>query len=177
MMFCFTGNSPISISPTWHIFSSSPVPQELCYHDQARRKLPKWHPVIFHAGIKCCFTMKSFGLVYKIQSTSGVGISSWIPLFDWQIGVIWSHFEENSMVWCHSCQKSPPEAWSVTFTADSATCWDLAPHSLYPYGFGPSKVQGDADSNPCLWKGVLGILTKSSCPLHRAVPHFSGCCC
>lgn len=150
MMFCFTGDSPISTSSSWHIFSASPEPQGLCYHHQERRKLRKWHPAIFHAGIKCCFAMKSSGLVCKIQSTSGVGFSSWTPLLDPQTEVIWSHFGENSMVLCHSCQKSPAEAWGVSFIPGSDRCWDLAPHSLDPGGSGASNVQGDADSNPCL---------------------------
>lgn len=86
-VFCITGDSPISISSTWHIFSGFPVPRGLCYHDQVRRKLQKWHPVIFHAGIKCHFTMKSLFLVYKIQCTSEDNFSHWIQFLDWQIAV------------------------------------------------------------------------------------------
>lgn len=74
-VFCITGDSPISISSTWHIFSGFPVPGGLRYHHQVRRKLQKWHPVIFHAGIKCCFTMKSLSTkpsaLQKLISVTG----------------------------------------------------------------------------------------------------------
>lgn len=58
----------------------------------------------------------------------------------------------------------------MSFTPGSDKCQGLAPHSLYLCGSGPRNVQGYADSKRCLWKGVFGILTKSSCSLHREVP-------
>jgi len=33
-VFHITGDSPISISSAWHVFSCFPVPRGLCYHDQ-----------------------------------------------------------------------------------------------------------------------------------------------
>lgn len=143
-VFCITGDSPISISSTWHILSGFPVPRGLRYHDQVRRKLQKWHPVIFHAGIKCCFTMKSLVLVYKIQCTSEVKFSYWIQLSDWQIDVhelkwVRCCFEENSMCMCHSCQKFTclqrdgafPSLQAVT---DVVRIWILSPYVVIDLG-------------------------------------------
>lgn len=51
LCFVLLATLTFSLSSTWHIFSGFPVPGGLCYQDQARRKLQKWHRVIFHAGI------------------------------------------------------------------------------------------------------------------------------
>lgn len=56
-VFCITGDSHFSIPSTWHMWFSRP--RGPCQHDQVRRKLQKWHPVTFHAGMECSFTMKS----------------------------------------------------------------------------------------------------------------------
>lgn len=108
--FYITGDSPISISCTWHIVSGFPVPGGLCYHDRVKRKKQKRHPVIFHTGIICLFTMKSFGLAYKTQSASEVNFSYWLRFLDWRIDVHelkWnqSRSEKSSTRRCHSHQK------------------------------------------------------------------------
>lgn len=81
------------------------------------------------------------GLVYTIQSTSGAGFSSWTPLLGWQIEVIRSHFKENSMVLCHSCQKSPPDAWGVSFTPSSDRCQDLLLIPCIAVALGPATCR------------------------------------
>lgn len=147
-VFCITGNSPISISSTWHIFSGFPVPMGLCYHDQVRRKLQNWHPVIFHAGIKCWFTMKSLVLVYKIQCTSEVNFSYWMQFLDWQIRHTWAEVDL-ILFWrklhVHGSQlweiQAPPATQGLSFPPRSdRCCQDSASQSLYCCGSGPSNV-------------------------------------